>query len=397
MSSLAVLCFIESGVKMVQSVYIHIPFCHEICYYCDFTKIYYNEALASQYLDALDKEMNLYIGEKKDKIRTIYIGGGTPTSLSDVQFSKLLSIVNRYFDMDQVEEFTIEANPGEFSEEKIKMLSLYGVNRVSLGVQVLDDDFLKMLNRNHRVKDVEQTLFNLQNEGLTNISMDFIYALPNQTFDHFQETLSKALSYQLPHYSAYSLQIEPKTVFYMRYQKGKLKKPPEEVEANMYRMLVEEMESRGLMHYEVSNFGKRGFESRHNLTYWDNQHYYGFGAGAHGYLTNKRIVNLRPVNHYIKRLENGEKPVLHEELITKKEKIEEEMFLGLRKAEGVSKERFFQKYNVHIKDLYRAEIDSLIKKGWLEIDSTFVRMTKEGMMFGNEVFSAFLLEENVVL
>ncbi|WP_102026973.1 radical SAM family heme chaperone HemW [Salirhabdus sp. Marseille-P4669] len=380
---------------MIQAVYIHIPFCHEICHYCDFTKNYYNETVADQYLDALHKEMHMYIGNEKKKVRTIYIGGGTPTSLSDKQFRRLLSIVNQYFEVSANLEFTVEANPGEFSQEKMKMLQQFGVNRISLGVQVLDDEFLKMLNRNHKVIDVERTVEGLHQNDMHNISMDFIYALPNQTLEHFHHTLKQAIGYNLPHYSAYALQIEPKTVFYMRYKKGKLSKPPEEIEALMYETLVEEMEIAGLHHYEISNFGKPGFESQHNLTYWDNQHYYGFGAGAHGYLANKRIVNLRPLNHYMKRIAEGEKPVLHEELITKKEKIEEEMFLGLRKSEGVSIQRFYDKYDLNIEDLYKYEVEMLKTKGWLEEVNGYLRMTKDGKLFGNDVFSSFLLEEGV--
>ncbi|MRG86650.1 radical SAM family heme chaperone HemW [Salinibacillus xinjiangensis] len=379
---------------MIQSVYIHIPFCHEICHYCDFTKNYYNESQADQYLDALKKEMELYIGTEKKQVKTIYIGGGTPTSLSDAQFQRLLSIVNDYFDVGQATEFTIEANPGEFSSEKAKMLRNYGANRISLGVQVLDDEFLKMLNRNHQVRDVEETVAKLQANNLSNISMDFIYALPGQSIEHFERTLNSALAYQLPHYSAYALQIEPKTVFYMRYQKGKLSKPPEEDEAEMYELLVSKMEQNGLHHYEVSNFGKPGFESQHNLTYWDNEYYFGFGAGAHGYLQGKRIVNLRPINHYIERLKGNEKPILHEEIITKKEEIEEQMFLGLRKAEGVSKKLFKSKFQINMDVLYNDAIRELKQKKWLVEDDEFVKLTPEGMLFGNEVFSMFLLDED---
>ncbi|GAA0482841.1 radical SAM family heme chaperone HemW [Salinibacillus aidingensis] len=380
---------------MVQSVYIHIPFCHEICHYCDFTKIYYNESLASQYLDALQKEIELYIGENKRKVKTIYIGGGTPTSLSNAQFERLLQIVNKYFDVSS-SEFTLEANPGEFSLEKAKMLSHYGVNRISLGVQVLDDDFLKMLNRNHQVKDVDQTVHALQSNGLTNISMDFIYALPNQTREHFDRTLQAALDYQLPHYSAYALQIEPKTIFYIRYKKGKLSKPPEEVEADMYESLVNKMERHGLFHYEISNFGKPGYESQHNLVYWDNAYYFGFGAGAHGYIEGKRLVNLRPVNHYIDSLMENKKPVLHEEVITKKEQIEEEMFLGLRKASGVSKADFYKKYGTRMNNLYHKEMTELKEKGWLIEEEGAVKLTPQGRLFGNDVFAAFLLDDDVI-
>ncbi|MCP8616917.1 radical SAM family heme chaperone HemW [Salirhabdus salicampi] len=381
--------------KQVESVYIHIPFCHEICYYCDFTKIYYNSALAEQYLEALEQEIRLYVGDTKQTVRTIYIGGGTPTSLNDEQFRKLLKTVQTYFNVEQCEEYTVEANPGEFSVEKMGMLNEYGVDRISLGVQVLDDQFLQMLNRNHRVKDVHHTVEQLQRANLTNISMDFIYGLPDQTMAQFEKTLDDAIAFHLPHYSAYSLQIEPKTVFYLRYQKGKLQKPPEEEEAQMYHTLKRKMENNGLYQYEISNFAKQGYESKHNLTYWDNAYYYGFGAGAHGYLPGRRIVNVRPVKHYIQEVKQGKKPALHEEIVTKKEKIEEEMFLGLRKAQGVSKVRFHKKYKMSIHDVFGEDIQVLKEKGWIEEEGDWIRLTNDGRLFGNEAFSHFLLDENI--
>jgi putative oxygen-independent coproporphyrinogen III oxidase len=379
---------------LVNAVYIHIPFCKEICHYCDFTKNYYNETIAEQFVQALQKEIKLYIGDNQQKVKTIYIGGGTPTSLSDSHFKKLLTTVNKYFDVANCEEFTVEANPGEFSYEKMQMLKEFGVNRISLGVQVLDDMYLKMLNRNHEVKDVVETVSALQKIGMENISMDFIYALPEQTLEHFQDTLKKAILFNLPHYSAYALQIEPKTVFYLRYKEGKLRKPKEETEVLMYEALVNEMEKAGLKQYEISNFGKPGYESKHNLHYWNNEYYYGFGAGAHGYLPTERIVNLRPVHHYIKSIQNGKKPILHIDPISKKEMMEEEMFLGLRKTEGVSRKRFFDKFHIEMDDLYGKEIEKLEKKGWLMQEDDYIRLTHAGRLFGNEVFSAFLLDES---
>lgn len=355
--------------------------------------MYYNRELADAYLDHLHTEMSLYLGSKKLKARTVYIGGGTPTSLNEKQLEKLLKTINEFIDIKEVNEFTIEANPGEFLEEHVNVMTNYGINRVSLGVQVLDNDFLNMLNRNHAVEDVNQTVNLLQRYDLTNISMDFIYALPDQSIEHFKKTLKLALDYNLPHYSAYALQIEPRTVFHLRHQQGKLNKPPEEDEAEMLEMLMDMMEQAGKRHYEISNYADKGFESQHNLAYWNNEEYYAFGAGAHGYLNEERYINLRPVNHYNQSLEKGEKPVLHREPITLKENIEEEMFLGLRKAEGVSDLNFQRKFGVSFYELYKSEITRLKQKGWIKDEHSRISLTRDGLMFGNEVFASFLLDE----
>ncbi|WP_053219115.1 radical SAM family heme chaperone HemW [Virgibacillus senegalensis] len=381
---------------MVQSVYIHIPFCQQICHYCDFTKFFYNEPLVDEYLDALEKEMSTYINDPKQPMKTIFVGGGTPTALNSSQLEKLLKMIDKYFEVGSCEEYSFEANPGDLDDEKIKLLKHYGVRRISMGVQVFDDDMLEFIGRVHRVKDVYQNVNALKKHGFQNISIDLIYSLPNQTLEHFERTLQEALSFQLPHYSAYSLQIEPKTVFYQRYKKGKLHKPPEEAEADMYELLTKQMENHGIKQYEISNFAKPGFESRHNLTYWNNEHYYGMGAGAHGYLPGKRTVNLRPLPAYVKQALTDGKPVLHTEPIGLKEQLEEEMFLGLRKRQGVSKQIFQEKYGRNIDQLYGDAIKQLKNKGWITEKSGFLRLTSEGLLFGNEVFQEFLLSDETL-
>lgn len=378
---------------MNHSVYIHIPFCHEICHYCDFAKMFYNELLADDYLIHLEAEMKMYLGEKKIKPKTVYVGGGTPTSLTPNQLEKFLKIIHRFIHIEDVEEFTIEANPGQFSSEHVTIMKSYGINRVSLGVQVLDDEYLKQLNRNHTVLDVDRSVKILQKNDIKNISMDFIYALPNQTLQHFENTLINALTYDLPHYSSYALQIEPRTVFYIRHQQGKLNKPPEDEEAQMYLSLIEIMEKHNKKHYEISNFAEKGFESKHNLTYWNNEYYYAFGAGASGYLSDERYVNVRPVNHYIKAIAENKKPILNREKLTLKDKIEEEMFLGLRIMDGVSDTKFKEKYSISFFNLYEKQIEDQIEKGYLIRERDRIRLTEKGMLFGNDVFAAFLLDE----
>lgn len=379
---------------MVSSVYIHIPFCQQICHYCDFTKFFYNEKLADEYLEALAIEMAAYIKQPKQQMKTIFVGGGTPTALNYQQLKILLQMIDKHFDTESCLEYTFETNPGDLDKDKIQLMQAYGVKRISLGVQVFDDEMLEKIGRVHRIKDVYENIDGLTQQGFTNISIDLIYSLPNQTIKDFEDTIKEALAFKLPHYSSYSLQIEPKTVFYQRYKKGKLHKPKEEEEAAMYELLRKEMKTNGLNQYEVSNFAKPGYESLHNLTYWNNEHYYGFGAGAHGYLPGERIINLRPLPAYVKQANKDGKPVLHVESIGKRERVEEEMFLGLRKTKGVSKTLFKEKYGIDISAIYGDDISYLKQKGWLAENSEFVHLTEPGFLFGNEVFQEFLLDED---
>lgn len=378
---------------MITSAYIHIPFCQQICHYCDFTKFFYNKELADEYLVALEKEIVEAVGKSKKQMRTIFVGGGTPTALSYNQLETLLKIIAESFDVYNCEEYSFEANPGEFDEKKLALLKHYGVNRISFGVQTFDDEMLKKIGRNHRVADVYDNLRLFEKLQFDNVSVDLMYGLPGQTYEQFEETLNEAIALDLPHYSSYSLQIEPKTVFYMRYKKGKISKPVEEEEARMYELLVEEMEKKSLHQYEISNFAKKGYESKHNLTYWNNDFYYGFGAGAHGYVPGKRTINIKPLNQYTKQAMLNGIPRLHEEVVNKKDAIEEQMFLGLRKAEGVSKQVFQDRYGLSIDSLYHDELDYLKRKQWIEEKDGFIRLTQNGRLFGNSVFQEFLLED----
>ena len=377
----------------IQSVYIHIPFCRQICHYCDFTKFFYNEKLADDYIEALINEINVNVPGTKNKIRTIFIGGGTPTALNEVQLRTLLAFISEKFDVAGCEEYTIEANPGDFDEEKVKLLQAYGVNRVSLGVQVFDDHMLEELGRVHKISDVYKTVDLLQQYRFSNISTDLIYSLPKQTVNHFRKSLDEALSLNLPHLSTYSLQIEPKTVFYQRHKKGKLHRPKPEEEVEMYYILLETTKRHGLQQYEISNFAKPGFESKHNLTYWSNEYYYGFGAGAYGYLPGKRIGNLRPLPAYTKQAMADGKPILHIDEIGMREKIEEELFLGLRRMQGVNKAVFQDKFGFPLDKYYRSAIDELTDKQWLVESKTDIYLTDEGKLLANEVFEKFLLDE----
>lgn len=378
---------------MVESVYIHIPFCQQMCHYCDFVKFFYNEKLAAQYLEALENEINTNLPGSKNRVNTIYIGGGTPTVLRIEQLRTLLELINDKFDVLKCKEFTIEVNPGDLGKDKINLLKEYGVNRVSFGVQVMDDKMLEGLGRMHKVSDVYKTVDQLKQYGFSNISLDLIYALPEQTVEQFQTSLNEAMSFNLPHYSTYALQIEPKTVFYQRHKKGDLARPAEEEEVQMYEILKKSMQKHNIRQYEISNFAKTGYESKHNLTYWNNEYYYGFGAGAHSYLPGKRIGNIRPLPAYVNEAMNSGRPILQVENIGLKLQIEEEMFLGLRKMEGINKSHFTNKFGFSPDFLYKQSIKESINTGLLHEDEKTIRLTDEGMLLANRVFEKFLLED----
>ena len=371
-----------------SSAYVHIPFCTQICYYCDFSKVFIKNQPVYAYLEHLIQETRSYeIG----KLRTLYIGGGTPTALSAQQLAYLLTELPKVMDLSELEEFTIEANPGDLDPDKIAVLKDSQVNRVSLGVQTFDNKMLKKIGRSHQEQDIYDNIRHLKQDGFDNISIDLIYALPGQTMDQVKENVAKAIDLDIPHMSLYSLILENHTVFMNRMRRGKLPLPKEELEAEMFEYIIEELEKAGFEHYEISNFSKPGFESRHNLVYWDNAEYYGLGAGASGYVNGIRYKNHGPIRHYLEAVEAG-KARITEEHLTLEEKMEEELFLGLRKKTGVSKARFEEKFGVSFDQRYGQVVASLTEQGLLVPDDKQVRMTKRGLFLGDTVAEKFILE-----
>lgn len=371
-----------------SSAYVHIPFCTQICYYCDFSKVFIKNQPVDAYLEHLIQETRSYeIG----KLRTLYIGGGTPTALSAQQLAYLLTELLKVMDLSEVEEFTIEANPGDLDPDKIAVLKESQVNRVSLGVQTFDNKMLKKIGRSHQEQDIYDNIRHLKQAGFDNISIDLIYALPGQTMDQVKENVAKAIDLDIPHMSLYSLILENHTVFMNRMRRGKLPLPKEELEAEMFEYIIEELEKAGFEHYEISNFSKPGFESRHNLVYWDNAEYYGLGAGASGYVDGIRYKNHGPIRHYLEAVEAG-KARITEEHLTLEEKMEEELFLGLRKKTGVSKARFEEKFGISFDQRYGQVVASLTEQGLLVPDDKQVRMTKRGLFLGDTVAEKFILE-----
>ena len=374
--------------KKPTSAYVHIPFCTQICYYCDFSKVFIKNQPVDSYLEHLLEEFRSY---DIQKLRTLYIGGGTPTALSAPQLEVLLDGLTKNLDLSVLEELTIEANPGDLDEDKIAVLKNSQVNRVSLGVQTFDDKMLKKIGRSHLEKDIYENIDRLKLAGFDNISIDLIYALPGQTMAQVKDNVAKAISLDIPHMSLYSLILENHTVFMNRMRRGKLPLPKEELEAEMFEYIIAELERAGFEHYEISNFSKSGFESRHNLMYWDNAEYYGIGAGASGYVNGVRYKNHGPIRHYLSAVEAGNARITEEHL-TQKEQMEEEMFLGLRKKSGVSMARFEEKFGRSFDGLYGEIIRDLVQQGLMQIDDDRVRMTKRGLFLGDTVAERFILE-----
>lgn len=378
----------------MQAAYIHIPFCQHICHYCDFNKVFIERQPVDQYLEYLEKEIiNTVQKVPFDSMKTIFVGGGTPTALNMEQTKKLLDIINRRLRPFAPNcELTFEANPGDLPKEKLNVLLEGGVNRISFGVQTFRDELLEKIGRKHTREDAFVAIREAQEVGFKNINVDIIYALPGQTIEDVKETLDIAFTLGVQHFSAYSLIVEPKTVFYNLMNKGKLRLSGEDHEAKMYEMVMDEMERHGYTQYEISNFSKGDNESRHNLTYWNNEEYYGFGAGAHSYVNGERIQNVGPLKQYFNKIDETGFPYLDVHVVTEKEKMEEELFLGLRKTKGVSKMAFRNKFNVEMNQVFAKQLQNNQEQGLLEESDGYVRLTRKGKLLGNEVFQSFLID-----
>ncbi|MGT2737685.1 radical SAM family heme chaperone HemW [Streptococcus orisratti] len=374
--------------KIPTSAYVHIPFCTQICYYCDFSKVFIKNQPVDAYLQALIHEFESY---KIEQLRTLYIGGGTPTAISAEQLDYLLSHLTKNLDLSQLEEFTIEANPGDLTSDKIAVLEKSAVNRISLGVQTFNDKQLKRIGRSHNEAQIYESIDSLKGAGFDNISIDLIYALPGQTMADVKENVAKAIALDIPHLSLYSLILEHHTVFMNKMRRGKLNLPTEDLEADMFDYIIAKLESHGFEHYEISNFTKPGRESRHNLMYWDNAEYYGVGAGASGYIDGVRYRNRGPIQHYLKGVAQGN-PRLEEEVLTKQEMMEEEFFLGLRKKEGVSISRFEEKFAENFSNRYGDIVEKLTRDGLVQVTDGRLRMTKKGLFLGDTVAEKFIVE-----
>lgn len=357
----------------VKAIYIHIPFCKCICSCCDFTKVLYNEKLVYKYLNALEHE--IIDSYNDEKIETIYIGGGTPSSLSIKELEKLFWVLEK-IDKSNLKEYTIEVNPEDIAEDKLKVFKKYGINRISIGHQTCNKKYLNELNRKSYVTPEQ---ISLVKKYFDNINVDLMYGFSGQTKEEFLNDLDYILGLNVPHISTYSLILEEHTkLFINNYERLN-----DDADSLFYQIIQEKFENQKLYQYEISNFAKKGYESKHNLTYWNNLEYYGFGVGASGYINDIRYTNTKSITSYI----NG-KTKSYSEKLTKKDKMIYEMILGLRKTKGVSKLTFFDKYSCTIEQTF--DIMYLIRKKLLIEDNKYLRIPKKYLYLENQILVNFL-------
>ncbi|MBR1760510.1 MAG: radical SAM family heme chaperone HemW [Schwartzia sp.] len=379
--------------KENYGVYIHIPFCRKKCGYCDFPSVAGREADMEAYTDALCKDIASKRGalSARGKAATLYIGGGTPTALPVPLLARVIQTAQAFIPTTDDLEFTVEANPGTVTLETMTMLSTLGVNRVSIGAQEFNDAILKRIWRIHTAQDIRDAVRWARAALIVNVSVDLMYGLPGQTMDDLKWSVGSSMDLAVNHISVYGLTVEDGTPFAREKENGALHLPPEETEEEMYDYLAETLPKFGFRRYEISNYARHDFVCRHNLAYWQDLPYFGFGAAAHSYHDGRRTANTKDIGAYIKAIANGESPAHTEETVTREKHVEEFCFLALRTAEGIDRKKFAETFGCETESLYEKSINELKAKKFLEETPTHFRLTPLGMKFGNQAFAAFLL------
>jgi oxygen-independent coproporphyrinogen-3 oxidase len=378
---------------MPAGLYLHIPFCLRKCHYCDFYSIPFAEDLAHRYVRALKREIQSIFGElpwSEMRFSTLYVGGGTPTVLSSDQLMCILENCLGLFSFDDEIECTVEANPESLNEEKLRALLQAGVNRLSLGVQSFHDDELRQLGRVHSARRAIGTYRLARNVGFANIGIDLISAIPGQSFERWRRNLEKAVALEPEHISAYSLTIEDGTILAREISSGKVSRVAEELEAEMFELTIDYLEDNGYEHYEISNFARPGFRSRHNQLYWDHHPYLGLGPSAHSFTGNRRWKRVGNVKEYIERVERGETTITEEELLLQRNLMAETIFLALRKMEGLNTVQFQKQYEIDIEQRYSDVIKKYIDMNMLEWDGPYLRCTRKGLLVANSICAEFM-------
>ena len=373
------------------SLYIHIPFCAQKCLYCDFPSFARKDHLRKAYIEALNKEIiNLREKHNNLEINTIFIGGGTPSVLEADELECLLKEVAK-LNMAKDIEYSMECNPGNLTEEKLEVMKKYGVNRISMGLQAKQDNLLKGLGRIHNYKTFKENFLLAKKVGFNNINVDLMFGLPNQRLNEWEETLREIISLDPAHISAYSLIIEEGTAFYNLYENDKLKLPTEEEERKMYHLAKKILEENGFNQYEISNYAKEGKECRHNLAYWNMDNWIGVGSAAASYINGKRIKNINSVEEYINSI--NEKGEAVEEIInnSKNDNMEEFMFMGLRKINGIDENEFKKRFSMNINDVYGEILNKYIGEGLLIRESGRIFLSEKGIEISNIIMADFLL------
>lgn len=383
-------------------IYVHIPFCKQKCYYCDFKSYANKEELIEKYIKWLKYEIKeVGEGNKLDyendldelvTVKTIYIGGGTPSYLDSKYIKEIIEEIRENFKLADKVEITIEVNPGTVNKTKLLDYINSGINRISIGLQSTDNELLKRIGRIHKYEDFLQTYNMAREVGFKNINVDLMLALPGQTIAKLEKGLKQVIDLQPEHISLYSLIIEDGTKIEKMLKNNEITLPDENIERKMYWETKKVLEEAGYIHYEISNFAKEGYKSEHNWNCWSQKEYMGFGVAAHSYTNDVRFSNIDSIKEYIENYEQGnvtDNFVFHEKQ-TQSSKMKEYMMLGLRKIEGISIQEFKNKFVGNPLYIYRKELQKLVEEELIEIELDKIKLTKKGLDFANIVWEEFI-------
>jgi oxygen-independent coproporphyrinogen-3 oxidase len=372
-------------------IYLHIPFCATRCHYCNFATGGYESDLARRYVAALSKEIEDAPSRPAMRsVDTLYFGGGTPTTLSIEQISRLVETCRKKFDIDPDAEITIEANPGSVTGDYLERLRALGINRVSFGVQSFDDLELQMIGRTHSAQDAREAVRTARSAGFANISIDLIAGLPEQKMETWRGNLDETFQLAPDHLSVYLLELYRDAPLLHRIERGELRAIDEELTVEMYFALMDEAERFGFAHYEISNWARPGCSSRHNLKYWTGAPYWAFGVSAAGYDGQSRWSNTRNIHDYLEKVESGHSPVSERAELDDEDRQSEALFLGLRLRDGVDLQAHRRRFGVSVVDRYRDELERLRGAGLIEVSDENIVISRKGKVLANEVFAAFV-------
>lgn len=376
-------------------IYIHIPFCKQKCYYCDFVSYSNKCSEVKEYIESLKKEIEEF-DFSNYKVTSIYIGGGTPSYIDSIYIVKILSELKEKLKCNLIEfkdiEITIEVNPGTVDTKKLNDYKKSGINRLSIGLQSTKNDILKKIGRIHTYQEFLEIYKLARETGFKNINIDLMIGIPGQKIGDLKNTLQDIIKLEPEHISVYSLIIEENTPIEKMLENGEIKLPDEDLERNMYWYVKNTLELNGYNHYEISNFAKLGKESRHNLNCWNQEEYIGFGVAAHSYLNGIRFSNAISVEEYIQNIKNNRKDenIQIEEKQSLEDKKNEFMMLGFRKIQGVDIARFKEKFIDNPIFLYRENLNKLVEEGLIEVDLNHIKLTNKGIDLANLVFEEFV-------
>ncbi|MGI0481616.1 radical SAM family heme chaperone HemW [Geminocystis sp. CENA526] len=389
---------------MIKSAYIHIPFCKRRCFYCDFPITVLGDNSGNsyslwqqEYVDFLCQEIIATPSENTSSLDTIFFGGGTPSLLAVEGLAKILSTLNQHFGINSNAEISLEIDPATFDLTKLKQYQKLGVNRVSLGVQAFQDNLLEICGRVHRIADINQATDWIHQAGFDNWSLDLISGLPHQTLEDWLESLESSIELQPKHLSCYDLVLESVTAFGKKYAEGDNPLPPSEMTAQMYCLASEKLREAGYNHYEISNYGKQGYECRHNQVYWHNEFYHGFGMGSASYSENKRFTRPRTRKDYFNWVKSYQENqgIIDIPTITKNEQLLETLMLGLRLKKGVNLAQIKANFNQKIYHQILQCLDKFLENGLVIFDSVFDRLSladPEGFLYSNTILTALFAE-----